>query len=83
MIPSLVSLIQEPGLSEDAKRQGAHALSMLAAEDRFEYFLLLDSVELELRPQQDGPCDAVWQAGAGPPLLSLLKDSSASQRPAL
>ncbi|CAJ1376739.1 unnamed protein product [Effrenium voratum] len=54
MIPSLVSLIQEPGLSEDAKRQGAHALSMLAAED--------------------GPCDAVWQAGAGPPLLSLLKE---------
>lgn len=54
MIPSLVSLIQTPGLSEDAKRQGAHALAMLAAED--------------------GPCDAVWQAGAGPPLLVLLKD---------
>lgn len=54
MIQSLVALIQESGLSEDAKRQGAHALAMLAAED--------------------GPCDAVWQAGAGPPLLSLLKD---------
>ena len=54
MIPSLVALIEEKGLSEDAKRQGAHALAMLAAED--------------------GPCDAVWTAGAGPPLLALLKD---------
>eukprot|EP00913_Durusdinium_trenchii_P034823 g32572.t1 len=54
MIGSLVALIQETGLSEDAKRQGAHALAMLAAED--------------------GPCDAVWQAGAGQPLLALLKD---------
>ena len=53
-IQSLVSLIQTPGLSDDAKRQGAHALAMLAAED--------------------GPCDAVWQAGAGPPLLTLLKE---------
>ena len=34
MIPSLVALIQEAGLSEDAKRQAAHALAMLAAEDR-------------------------------------------------
>ena len=33
MIPSLVALIQEAGLSEDAKRQAAHALAMLAAED--------------------------------------------------
>jgi len=54
MIPSLVALIQEAGLSEDAKRQAAHALAMLAAED--------------------GPCDAVWQAKAGPPLIALLKD---------
>lgn len=54
MIPSLVALIQAAGISEDAKRQAAHALAMLAAED--------------------GPCDAVWQAGAGPPLLALLKE---------
>ncbi|CAE7707996.1 PUB3 [Symbiodinium pilosum] len=54
MIPSLVALIQEAGLSEDAKRQAAHALAMLAAED--------------------GPCDAVWQAKAGPPLIALLKE---------
>ena len=33
MIPSLVALIQEAGLSEDAKRQAAHALAMLAAEE--------------------------------------------------
>mmetsp|Transcript_53609 Transcript_53609/g.124862 ORF Transcript_53609/g.124862 Transcript_53609/m.124862 type:complete len:894 (+) Transcript_53609:59-2740(+) len=54
MIPCLVALIQEDGLSEDAKRQAAHALAMLAAED--------------------GPCDAVWQAKAGPPLIALLKE---------
>lgn len=54
MIPALVEILQGPGLSEDAKRQAAHALAMLAAED--------------------GPCDAVWSAGAGPPLLALLKD---------
>merc|ERR1719487_2702147 len=24
---------------------------------------------------EDGPCDAVWSAGAGPPLLSLLKEN--------
>jgi len=54
MIPSLITILQGPGLTEDAKRQAAHALAMLAAED--------------------GPCDAVWSAGAGPPLLVLLKD---------
>jgi len=54
MIPSLIGILQGPGLTEDARRQAAHALAMLAAED--------------------GPCDAVWSAGAGPPLLVLLKD---------
>merc|ERR1740123_528792 len=51
MIPALVELLKSgaegPGaVSEDARRQAAHALAMLAAED--------------------GPCDAVWSAGAGP-----------------
>merc|ERR1712061_759068 len=50
----LITILQGPGLTEDARRQAAHALAMLAAED--------------------GPCDAVWSAGAGPPLLVLLKD---------
>jgi len=54
MIQALIALIGSRGLSEDAKRQAAHALAMLAAED--------------------GPGDAVWQAGAGPPLLGLLKE---------
>jgi len=54
MIPALIAILQGPSLSEDAKRQAAHALAMLAAED--------------------GPCDAVWSAGAGKPLLALLKD---------
>merc|ERR1719401_2917189 len=57
MIPSLIAILEGPHLSEDAKRQAAHALAMLAAED--------------------GPCDAVWSAGAGPPLLQLLKDQVA------
>jgi len=54
MIPSLVAIVEAVSLSADARKQAAHALAMLAAED--------------------GPCDAVWQAGAGPPLLVLLKD---------
>jgi len=54
MIPALVGMIQWSGLTEDAKRQAAHALAMLAAED--------------------GPCDAVWSAGAGKPILALLDD---------
>merc|ERR1719262_413948 len=54
MIQSLVSILEGSGLTEDAKRQAAHALAMLAAED--------------------GPCDAVWSAGAGKPLLALLKE---------
>eukprot|EP00930_Biecheleria_cincta_P057953 TRINITY_DN43817_c0_g1_i1.p1 TRINITY_DN43817_c0_g1~~TRINITY_DN43817_c0_g1_i1.p1 ORF type:complete len:946 (-),score=250.15 TRINITY_DN43817_c0_g1_i1:50-2770(-) len=54
MIKSLIALIDDSKLSEDCRRQAAHALAMLAAED--------------------GPCDAVWQAGAGPPLLALLKE---------
>lgn len=54
MIKSLIALIDDNSLSEDCRRQSAHALAMLAAED--------------------GPCDAVWQAGAGPPLLGLLKE---------
>lgn len=54
MIPSLISMIQDRRHSDDAKRQAAHALAMLAAED--------------------GPCDAVWSAGAGQPLLALLGD---------
>merc|ERR1719498_1082780 len=57
MIPSLVAILSGPVLSEDAKRQSAHALAMLAAED--------------------GPCDAVWTAGAGKPLLALLKEGVA------
>merc|ERR1719401_2616333 len=57
MIPSLISILQGPNLTEDAKRQTAHALAMLAAED--------------------GPCDAVWSAGAGPPMLALLKEEVA------
>jgi len=57
MIPSLVAIIQQRSLSEDARRQAAHALAMLAAED--------------------GPCDAVWSAGSGPPFLALLKEGIA------
>lgn len=58
MIPSLINILQAGGsLTEDAKRQAAHALAMLAAED--------------------GPCDAVWEQGAGEPLLALLKESVA------
>jgi hypothetical protein len=57
VIPSLVTVLQTDRLSEEAKRQAAHALAMLAAED--------------------GSCDAVWAAGAGPPLLALLKESVA------
>mmetsp|Transcript_149102 Transcript_149102/g.371446 ORF Transcript_149102/g.371446 Transcript_149102/m.371446 type:complete len:897 (-) Transcript_149102:265-2955(-) len=57
MIPALVEIIQVPTHSEDAKRQAAHALAMLAAED--------------------GPCDAVWSAGAGAPMLAMLKDQVA------
>lgn len=57
MIPSLVAILQVPDLTEDAKRQAAHALAMLAAED--------------------GPCDEVWSAGAGKPLLALLKEGVA------
>jgi len=57
MIPSLINILKSEGLSEDAKRQAAHALAMLAAED--------------------GPCDAVWSAGAGQPLLALLKEQVA------
>ena len=44
MIASLVAMLQDKTLTDDAKRQSAHALAMLAAED--------------------GPCDAVWSAGA-------------------
>eukprot|EP00440_Ansanella_granifera_P073814 gb/GFBE01080092.1/.p1 GENE.gb/GFBE01080092.1/~~gb/GFBE01080092.1/.p1 ORF type:complete len:897 (+),score=252.18 gb/GFBE01080092.1/:1-2691(+) len=29
---------------------------------------------LAMLAAEDGPCDAVWQAGAGPPLLALLKE---------
>jgi len=54
MIPSLVAILEGPDLTEEAKRQAAHALAMLAAED--------------------GPCDAVWSAGAGKPLLGLLSE---------
>lgn len=54
MIPALIAILQEPAMSEDGKRQAAHALAMLAAED--------------------GPCDAVWRAGAGPPLLAMLAE---------
>jgi len=54
MIPALVNIVQVQALSEDAKRQAAHALAMLSAED--------------------GPCDAVWTAGAGKPMLALLQD---------
>merc|ERR1719188_956271 len=57
MISALVELVQAPNLSEDAKRQTAHALAMLSAED--------------------GPCDAVWSAGAGAPMLAMLKDGVA------
>jgi len=54
MIPMLIDMLQGKGLSDDARRQAAHAVAMLAAED--------------------GPCDAVWSAKPGPPLLALLKD---------
>lgn len=57
MIGSLVAILQGADLTEDAKRQAAHALAMLAAED--------------------GPCDEVWSAGAGKPLLALLKEGVA------
>lgn len=57
MIPSLISMLQVSNHTEDSKRQAAHALAMLAAED--------------------GPCDAVWSAGAGTPLLNLLRDGVA------
>merc|ERR1719482_1909713 len=50
-------MLQDKTLTDDAKRQSAHALAMLAAED--------------------GPCDAVWSAGAGKPLLQLLKEGVA------
>jgi len=53
MIPSLVAILRGLDLTDDARRQAAHALAMLAAED--------------------GPCEAVWSAGAGEPLLALLK----------
>mmetsp|Transcript_14834 Transcript_14834/g.42527 ORF Transcript_14834/g.42527 Transcript_14834/m.42527 type:complete len:880 (-) Transcript_14834:72-2711(-) len=33
MINSLINILKAPGLSEDAKRQAAHALAMLSAED--------------------------------------------------
>jgi len=54
MIPSLVAICADEAMSHDARRQSAHALAMLAAED--------------------GPVDSVWAAGAGPPLVALLKD---------
>jgi len=53
MIPPLVLLLTAEDVSEDGRRQAAHALAMLAAED--------------------GSCDAVWKAKAGPPLLQLLR----------
>lgn len=57
MIPSLVAFIQQPAISDDAKRQATHALAMLAAED--------------------GPCDEVWSAGAGPAMMALLEEGVA------
>lgn len=53
LIPSLVVILEDADLTDDARRQAAHALAMLAAED--------------------GPCEAVWSAGAGKPLLKLLE----------
>merc|ERR1719433_1285356 len=57
MIPSLIKILTAPNLSEDARRQAAHALAMLAAED--------------------GPGDEILAAGAGPPLLNMLREGVA------
>jgi len=50
-------MLTAPDLTEDARRQAAHALAMLAAED--------------------GPCDEILAAGAGPPLLNMLREGVA------